>query len=129
MSSCLTLVCADFFELAANPESGFDHDAPARRFDAILLDIDHSPEHWLSAASEGFYSTHGLEVLAQHLRPHGVFGLWSNDGADERFTARLENVFNDVRPSMVSFDNPYSGGKSSCTIYVARDALKPGSGD
>src|SRR5438477_10844742 len=36
------LVSGDFFALSAS-RAGFDPDASARRFDAILLDIDHSP--------------------------------------------------------------------------------------
>jgi spermidine synthase len=34
----------DFFALA---RTGFDATAPERKFDAVLLDIDHSPEHYL----------------------------------------------------------------------------------
>src|SRR5215204_5048487 len=39
----------DFFELA---RAGFDSFTPERTFDAILLDIDHSPKHFLGQASE-----------------------------------------------------------------------------
>src|SRR5712671_7851485 len=39
-------VHGDFFALAASKE-GFDPNAPARRFDAVLVDIDHSPDFLL----------------------------------------------------------------------------------
>jgi len=41
------LVLGDFFALAAS-KKGFDPLTPARRFDAILVDIDHSPDCLLS---------------------------------------------------------------------------------
>src|SRR4029079_14453422 len=41
------LVEADFFALAADPELGFDPAQPGRRFHAVLLDIDHSPDNLL----------------------------------------------------------------------------------
>lgn len=41
----------DFFELS---RTGFDVQAPNRRFDAVLLDIDHSPKHFLGPASQHF---------------------------------------------------------------------------
>ncbi|MEU4650427.1 hypothetical protein [Nocardia fluminea] len=37
-------VCADFFAAAAGPV-GFDQARPGRVYDALLLDIDHSPRH------------------------------------------------------------------------------------
>jgi hypothetical protein len=49
-------VQGDFFALAAS-EAGFDPAVPARRFDAVLVDIDHSPDFLLdpplSTASRG----------------------------------------------------------------------------
>ncbi len=82
------LLHGDFFALAAS-EAGFDADAPRRRFDAILVDIDHSPDLLLDARNASFYRPDGLRRLAAHLRPGGVFGLWSNALPDDAFTARL----------------------------------------
>ena len=31
----------------------------------------------------------GLRAMARHLKPGGVFGLWSNDRPDDAFTQRL----------------------------------------
>ena len=39
------LLEGDFFALAAG--DGFDPAAPGRRYDAVLLDVDHSPKHVL----------------------------------------------------------------------------------
>ena len=112
------LVCGDFFAAAAGT-AGFDPDAPGRRFDAVLLDIDHSPRHLLSPAHAGFYAPDGLRRLGAHLRPGGVFGLWSNDPPDEEFTAALTAAFGPVRAHVVAFHNPLRGGESTNTVYVA----------
>jgi spermidine synthase len=115
------LVQGDFFALAADP-AGFDPAAPGRRFDAVLLDIDHAPDHVLHPRHAALYQPDGLRRLAQHLRPGGVFALWSNDPPEEHFTTTLRSVFPDAEPHIVTFDNPLRGGTSTNTVYVAADA-------
>lgn len=112
------LVHGDFFKLARSPE-GFLADAPKARFDAILVDIDHSPQNVLDAAHESFYTAQGLHALVAHLEPGGVFALWSNDPPDELFVALLTEVFESAKAHVVAFPNPYTGGESACTVYVA----------
>jgi spermidine synthase len=113
------LVQADFFALAANPEQGFDLDEDASRFHAILLDIDHSPAHWLNPTHADLYKEEGLRTLAGHLHPGGVFAMWSDGEPDEEFLESLCLVFSDVRAEVVPFPNPVTGGKSSSTVYLA----------
>jgi len=113
------LVHGDFFALAGG-SAGFDPDAPGRRFDAILVDIDHAPDDLLDAGSASFYTPAGLAALSDHLKPGGVFGLWSNDPPDPAFTARLSDVFATARAEPVVFDNPYQGGSVTQTVYLAR---------
>jgi spermidine synthase len=125
LSSALTgdprcrLVHGDFFALTAG-DGGYDPAAPGRRFDAVLLDIDHSPAHLLHPGNGGFYTAAGLRRLAGHLRPGGVFGLWSNDPPDDAFTAVLAEVFAAARAEVVTFDNPLQRRRSANTVYVAR---------
>ena len=114
-----TLVHADFFALAASSGSGFDRADPGRLAHAVLLDIDHSPSHWLNPGNRSFYTSPGLRNLADKLHPGGIFGLWSNDPPDDEFTRLLDSVFQCSESHIVSFPNPYSGGESSCTVYVA----------
>ena len=111
----------DFFDLAAHPERGFDPEEPGRKFHAVLLDIDHTPGHWLHARHAAFYTAEGLRTLRRHLHPGGVFALWS-DEADDAFCARLEEIFTDVQARVVSFPNPIRGGESSGVVYVAVNA-------
>lgn len=115
-------VHGDFFALAAS-QAGFDTDAPSRQFDAILVDIDHSPEFWLDAQNAAFYEPEGLKKLTAHLRPGGVFGLWSNELPDDAFTARLAEVFAQARAERVTFHNPLQDREFTQTVYLARTAL------
>ena len=112
-------VAADFFAMAADPESGFDRACPGRKFHAVLLDIDHTPQHWLNPRHAAFYAVEGLHKLRRHLRPGGVFALWSDEPPDKEFCSRLEAVFAGVSADAVSFPNPIRGGESSGTVYVA----------
>ncbi|MFT5449670.1 MAG: spermidine synthase [Gammaproteobacteria bacterium] len=115
-------VNGDFFALAAEQGEGFDTRQPARRFDAILLDVDHSPEHLLSSANAGFYSVAGLSTMQRLMIPGGVFAMWSNDPPDPPFIGHLGKAFSEVDAQVVDFPNPYSGGTATCTIYRARCA-------
>ena len=107
----------DFFALARG--AGFDPRDPARRFDAVLLDVDHSPRHVLHSSHAGLYTLPGLQALGAHLRSGGVFALWSNDPPDEAFLSELARCFSRAEARVVRFDNPLHGGESSNTVYVA----------
>jgi len=118
LNSRCSLVHGNFFKLAAS-SGGFDPDSPGRLFHAVLLDIDHSPSHWLDTGNSAFYTGAGLTALAASLHPGGVFGLWSNDPPDEAFSSLLAEVFASAEFHLVTFPNPYTGGESSNTIYLA----------
>ena len=112
------LLHGDFFALTATP-AGYDE---GRQFDAVLLDVDHSPRHLLHPRHAPFYTADGLRQLARHLRPGGVFGLWSNDPPDEPFLSVLTTVFPTARAEVVEFDNPLQHRLSTNTIYLAGPA-------
>ena len=114
------LVHCDFFALAQGEGSAFDPAAPERRYHAVLLDIDHSPRHLLSPRNAAFYSVEGLRLLARHLHPDGVFGLWADGAPDPAWVGTLEAAFASVETHVVSFPNPYLDRESSSTVYVAR---------
>ena len=117
-----TLVHGDFFSLVEEPNL-LSGDGP-RRFDAILVDIDHSPRHLLHPHHASLYTPAGLRKLAGHLRPDGVFALWSNDSPDDAFLDALRCEFVDATAHVVSFANFLTGGDSHSTIYVAATRLK-----
>ncbi|MGH1419735.1 MAG: spermidine synthase [Hyphomicrobiaceae bacterium] len=113
-------VHGDFFKLAASTD-GFDPGNKARKFDAVLVDIDHSPDFFLNPANEVFYQSEGLQKLLAHLKTGGVFGLWSNERPEETFLARLESVFGDVQAREVTFENPLQAGREfTQTVYLGR---------
>jgi len=113
-------VHADFFELAADPDSGFDPQQAGRKFHAVLLDIDHSPRNLLDEKNGLFYRVDGLRKLAAQLLPGGIFALWSDDAPDEVFLNHLGEVFEKPQAHVVSFFNPLLERDSCSTVYVAR---------
>lgn len=125
--SRVKLIHGDFFALASS-QSGFDPESAASDYDLILLDIDHSPEMLLDARSSGFYQPDGLRALSAHLRPGGVFGLWSNDPPGDAFTEVLRSVFPEAWAEPVVFRNPYDHSEVTQTVYLARAAPETGRG-
>jgi spermidine synthase len=116
-----TLRQGDFFALV---DGGIEVDAEGeRRFDAILVDIDHTPSHHLSSGNESFYGPDGFGRVRDQLKSGGVFALWSDDAPDAEFETLLGRSFVSVVSHIVSFPNHYTGGESACTVYVA---LAPG---
>jgi spermidine synthase len=112
-----SLLLGDFFALTA--AGGYDvHDA-GRRYDAIVVDIDHSPRHLLHPGHASFYTREGARVLASRLRPGGVFALWSNDPPDDDYLEVLRSAFVDVRCDVVEFPNPLQDRPATNSVYVA----------
>jgi spermidine synthase len=112
------LVCEDFFAAAMSAE-GFDPEQPGRVFDAVLLDIDHSPSRFLHSPHADFYTAAGLRAMTAHLKPDGVIAIWSDDPPEPEFMTVLMEVFKGVNAKRVWFDNPYTRGRSSNTVYTA----------
>ena len=117
-------VNGDFFAMSHSAD-GFDPDAPGRRFDAVLVDIDHSPRNLLHPRHAALYAPEGLARLAKHLRPGGVFALWSNDPPDDAFSSVLAGAFATSAAHVVTFDNLLGDGDASNTVYVGVKADLP----
>ena len=118
-----TLIHADFFAVASSADGSFDKAEPNQKVHAVLLDIDHSPSHWLNDGNRSFYSVSALENLAIKILPGGIFGVWSNDPPATEFTQLLDQVFELSTAHVVSFPNPYTDGESACTVYIARNSM------
>lgn len=112
------LVHADFFALMRG-EPGAEA-AVSASLDAILLDVDHAPGFTLDPSHRDLYTVEGMRLLARHLRPGGVFALWSDYPPEESFLGVLRKVFAVVDGHTVEFDNPLTGGRSRNGVYVAR---------
>lgn len=113
-------VLGSFFDLATDASTGFDRGHPGKTFDAILLDIDHSPTEFLAAANASFYTTENLSKMAGQLKPGGVFAMWSQNPPDQSFVALLGTVFSKVGTHLVSFYNPFQDGESTNSVYVCK---------
>jgi spermidine synthase len=111
------LVNGDFFAMSASPD-GFDSAVPGRRFDAVLVDIDHSPTNLLHPRHAALYRPEGVQRLAAHLHPGGVFALWSNDPPDPAFERVLAGAFATTSAHVVTFDNLRGDHDASNTVYV-----------
>jgi spermidine synthase len=112
------LVNGDFFKMATSKDGALDPDASGRRFDAVLVDIDHAPDNLLHPSHAVLYTKAGLTRLSAHLKPGGVFALWSNDPPDAAFTAVMESVFGAVTAHVVAFENLNADEEVSNTVYV-----------
>ena len=106
------LVQGDFFEQAAES-------APACRYDAVLLDIDHAPDCLLHADHGRFYASDRLTRLAAGLRPQGVFAIWSAWKPEPAFFETLATVFSAVEAHEVAFWNPHVNETLSNWIVTA----------
>lgn len=114
------LVQGDFFALASSAK-GFDAHQPGRQFDAILIDIDHTPERLLHGGSAGFYTAAGMRGLQRFVKPGGVVGLWSDEAPDEAITDMLGEAFDEAWAAPVVFANPLQDGREvTQTVYLFR---------
>jgi len=118
------LLHGDFFAMSHSAD-GFDPDGPGRRFDAVLVDIDHSPTNLLHPSHAALYHPEGLARLASHLHPGGVFALWSNDPPDDSFERVLAGAFATSATHVVTFDNSQGDHVASNTVYVGVKADLP----
>ncbi|CAH0991013.1 hypothetical protein SIN8267_01114 [Sinobacterium norvegicum] len=107
-----------FFDLATAPLTGFDPHCDGKKFDAILLDIDHSPTEFLNPANAGFYCTEKLAMMAEQLKANGVFAMWSQNLPEQSFEALLKTVFASVESHVVSFYNPFQNREATNSVYV-----------
>lgn len=77
---------------------------PSEKYDLILVDVDHSPRHRLSEASEEFYTQEGQSRVARHLTPGGRLAVWSS-ADDAEFMAVLREVYLDASREDVHWED------------------------
>ena len=58
------------------------------RYDAILLDVDHTPSSWVQAKNYRLYDRAGFSAVHQAIKPHGLVAYWSA-GEEPEFVQRL----------------------------------------
>jgi spermidine synthase len=116
-----SLIEADFFALIDGRRQGL-----AVAYDAILVDIDHSPDSVLESGHDAFYTESGMIRLSRWLKAGGVFGLWSADKPGETFVQSLQSAFASTTLHPVAFTNPNFSRKEENWILVANKASATG---
>jgi spermidine synthase len=112
-----SLIAADFFDSVRAGDARL-----MGVYDAILLDIDHSPEAVLDSGHNAFYSQRDLTHLKRWLNPGGVFALWSAERPGEAFIQTLQSVFISTAMYPVSFTNPNFSRPEENWVIVAESA-------
>lgn len=92
--------------------------APVRRHDLLLIDVDHSPDERLGD-SEDFYGRASLARAKQHLQPGGVFAVWSTSESPA-FEDELRATFGEVRVEPIDFFNPTTERDETNWLFLAR---------
>lgn len=92
---------------------------PQRKYDLILVDVDHSPDEPLGDGNDSFYTEEGLGLAKKHLAPEGVLGVWSY-AESSRFADALRTVFSEVRIESVTFENRVVGEEETNWLFFAR---------
>ncbi|MDA1265637.1 MAG: spermidine synthase [Planctomycetota bacterium] len=95
-------------------------DGSGGSYDAVLIDIDDSPEHLLSPNHGSFYSEEGLVEVRRSLRPGGVLAVWTAGLVLPHFLERMRRVFGTVDAEAVEFHNPLHHLDDVNTVYVAQ---------
>jgi spermidine synthase len=93
--------------------------APIDKHDLVLIDVDHSPDARLGESSDSFYAHASLALAKQHLKPRGVFGVWSTSESPS-FEAELRKTFDEVRVEPIDFFNETVGRPETNWLFLAR---------
>jgi len=92
---------------------------PGRKWDLILIDVDHSPDERLDGASGSFYTDRGLQRAKEHLASEGILAVWSY-AESSPFADALRRVFSEVRVEPVTFENKLIDEEHTDWLFFAR---------
>jgi len=92
----------------------------ARKHDLILIDVDHSPDENLGTTNGAFYTSTGLLLARQHLRPDGILAIWSYAEHSD-FVAALRSVFSQVQAEPITVWNDLVDEEQTDWLFFARD--------
>jgi spermidine synthase len=91
----------------------------ARRWDAVLLDVDNGPAFLVHESNAGLYSDAGLTTALAALRPGGVLAVWSSDPAPE-LAERLAALPGSTDVEHLALPVERDGRRFDYAIVVAR---------
>lgn len=91
------------------------------RWDAIVIDVDHSPEDQLSSSDHGLYSQRGIGLATEHLRPGGVLALWSYEGNDPLAEA-MRSAMVEVEVLPITYHNQHVNESFTDWLFIGKCA-------
>lgn len=94
---------------------------PERRYDLVLIDVDHSPDERLGEKDAFFYTEPGLVEARRHLEPGGVLGVWSY-AESSPFVDAMRAVFPRVEVEAVDFENDLTEETETNWIFFGLEA-------
>lgn len=94
-------------------------ETPTDTCDAILIDVDHSPDDRLDSGPGFFYTREGLLRAREHLAPGGVLAVWSYEESSP-FADALREVFDEVRLEKIEFENELIDEQATDLLFLAR---------
>ncbi|WP_442510018.1 spermidine synthase [Novipirellula sp. SH528] len=112
-SKKLTVTQGDIYRRLASPRN--------KRFDLIVIDVDHSPQDVLGDESHGFYTAEGLARAKSHLKPGGILGVWSY-AEDTPLLAQMKLVFSDVQVEQITVWNDLIDVEQTDWLFYGRRA-------
>lgn len=92
-----------------------------RRYDLILIDVDHSPDERLGEENAAFYTEPGLQRAKQHLAPGGILSVWSY-AESSPFERALRGVFPRVELVPVNFENEVAEESETNWLFLGLDS-------
>ncbi len=104
----VTLALRDVFELIAEEKRGFD---------ALLLDVDNSPDPLVDAGNGRLYREKGILLVKKALRPGGRVVFWSAN-RDDRFARLLRKHF--AETEIIPAKAYPKAKRFTHTLFVAR---------
>lgn len=115
--SRLRIVQGDIFAALGVPrEESPREESPV---DAILIDIDHSPDKPLAAPHQNFYTVDGLRRASRWLAPDGVLAVWSSS-PNPAFSKTLTEAFAQTEIENVEWSNDFTDTEEVDHIFMAR---------
>ena len=90
--------------------------SPAKKYDAVLLDVDNGPEGLTHSDNNWLYSVEGTSSIYSSLAPGGVLAVWSA-GPDSMYVSRLKKAGFQVEVKTVR-ERPGKGARH--VIFLAK---------
>ncbi|QDV20530.1 spermidine synthase [Gimesia panareensis] len=106
----LHVIQGDIFHRLLSPPSSV-------KYDAILIDVDHSPQDQLATGNEHFYSVEGLQLASSHLTKNGALALWSYDQHTPMLDAMRE-TFEHAQAYPIEYYNQHVHEEFTDWLYV-----------